>query len=62
MEEKKKKEEEEDEQNWSFYVLVLLTLLKVSGTYRVDLAIEQQIVCKLFELLCFIFWEFVPYV
>ena len=40
-----------------FLRLVFSTLIKVSGTNRVDLALEYQreVVCKLFELLCFIF-------
>ena len=43
--------------------LVFLTLLKVSGTDRVDLATRQQrdLVCsKLFELLCFVFLRAAP--
>ena len=38
------------------------TLIKVSGTFGVDLALQQQreVVCKLFELLCFVFLEAAP--
>ena len=43
-------------------VFGFLTLLKVSGTFRVDLTLELQIelVSKLFELLSFIFHGSVP--
>ena len=38
------------------------TLLRVSATFRVDLALEWlwDIVCKLFNLLCFVFWKLPP--
>ena len=42
----------------SFCVWLFSTLLKVSETFRVDLALEllRDVVCKFFALLCFIFW------
>ena len=39
MEKKKKKE---DEQKWNFNIWFSRLCLKVSGVFRVDLAIEQQ--------------------
>ena len=63
-------EEEEEErkkmnkigalQVWFFWVFS--TLLKVRGTFRVGLALEYQreVVCKLFELLCFVFLGVAP--
>ena len=40
------------------FMFGFLDLVKVSGTYRVDLALEQRrdLVCKLFSLLCFVFF------
>ena len=42
--------------------LVSSTLINVSGTYRVDLAIEEQrdIVCKYLALFCFVFLGAAP--
>ena len=42
--------------------LGFLTMLEVSGSYKVDLAIEQQrdVLCKLFELLCFVLLQATP--
>ena len=37
---KKKKKKKEDEQNRNFSCLVFSNLLKVSGVFRIDLAIE----------------------
>ena len=53
---KEGKKKKQDEQNQKFLCLVFLTLSKVSGTNRVDLALEYQreAVCKLFELLGFL--------
>ena len=60
--ERTKKNNKEDEQNWLFPRLVFSALLKVSGTYRVDLAIEwpREVVCRLFALLCFFFLGAAP--
>ena len=59
-EEGKKKERKKKKLNKEKLCLVFLTLLKVSGTNRVDnLALKSLKdivhVCKLFELLCFSF-------
>ena len=45
-----------------WFSLVFSTLLKVRGTFRVGLALEYQreVVCKLFELLCFVFLGVAP--
>ena len=53
------------ERRWTklkFLRLVFLTLLKVSGTYKVDLTLEQlrDVVYKLFALLCFVFLGAAP--
>ena len=62
---RKNKEEEEDKQN-RIFVFCFLDLLKVSGTYRVDLAVEylRDVDCKLFSLLYFFFLgtALIPYV
>ena len=44
------------------FVFGFWALLKVSGTYRVDLAIEQlrEVVCRHFALLCFVFLGAAP--
>ena len=58
---KKKEGKKEDEQSWN-YCLVFSTLLKVSGSFVVDLLIEYQrdIVYKLLALLCFVFLGAAP--
>ena len=61
--EKKKNKERKMMIKLKYSYLVFLTLLKVSGTDRVDLATRQQrdLVCsKLFELLCFVFLGAAP--
>ena len=42
--------------------LVFSTLIKVSGIYRVDLAIEspKEVVYKLFVFVCFVFYGAAP--
>ena len=54
------------ERRWrksKFLCLVFSTLLKLSGTFGVDLALEllKKEGCKLFALLCFFFWEMLLY-
>ena len=63
-EEEEEKEEEEGSKKMNkskVSYLFFSTLLKVSGVFRIDtcIAVEQQsdVVCKLFSLLCFVFWE-----
>ena len=60
-EEGEKRNKKEDQQNQHFHV-GFSTLLKVSVTYKVVLAIELQrdVVCTLLFLLCFIFLGAVP--
>ena len=47
-------------------MLNFLTLLNVTGTFGIDLALEKlsKVICKLFELPCFIFLgaPLIPYV
>ena len=63
---KKKKEEEEEGRKKmnkiEIFVFGFSILWKVSGTHTVDLALEKQweVVCKLFELLYFIFLGAAP--
>ena len=55
-------EEEERKKEEKFSCSAFLSLRKVSRTYRVDLAIEQQkdVVCKLLAFLCFVFHGAAP--
>ena len=54
---KKEKRRRKKMNKIEIFVFGFSTLLKASGTNRVDLALQQQreVVCKLFELLCFFF-------
>ena len=54
-----KQKEEEQNRNFCF---VFSTLLKVSGAFRVDLALEKlrTVACKLFALVCFVFLGAAP--
>ena len=64
---KKQKEERKKEERRltksKFWSLVFSTLLKVSSTFRVDLALEYQrdVACKLFALLCWFLFGNCPY-
>ena len=58
--------EEQQERRWTklkFLCLVSSTLLRVSGTYRVPLALEQlrDVVCKLLHFSASFFWELLLY-
>ena len=60
--EERKNEDERNWTKWTFSRLVFSALLNVSGTYRVDLAIEEprEVVCRHFTLLCFVFLGAAP--
>ena len=60
--EEEEERKEEDKRNRNFVCLVFSTLLKISRTYTVGSRVEQQrdAVCKLFELLCFVFLGAAP--
>ena len=62
MEEERKEGRKKKMNKLKIFRFGFLTLLKVSGTFGVDLALEKQreVVCKLFEVLCFVFLGAAP--
>ena len=59
---RRKKERKMNKIEMFMFCMAFSNLLKVSGVFRVDLAIEYQrdVVCRLFSSLCFVFLRAAP--